>query len=196
MKSLLFVPVLLALIAAPGNDAPAPRGDHDWVVDTGHSSAMFKVMHASASNFYGAFNVIEGTISLDPAAPENGRVELSIPVDSIDSRDAKRDAHLKGPDFFNGKENPDITFASTKIAANGDGTYEVTGDLALAGETQSVTAMVRRVGESHVMGHRVGYETSFEIQRSKFGMDYGLAKKALGDEVTILISLELTKPNK
>lgn len=199
MKTLFAIPALLSLLALPvGHDAtsalPAPAGDYDWAVDPGHSSVMFKVRHANAANFYGNFETVTGTLSLDPAAPATGSVKLTIPVDSIHTRDQKRDGHLKGPDFFNGKENPDITFESTKVAAKGDGVYEITGDLELAGEVQSVTATARKTGEGEFYGPRIGYETRFTIQRSKFGMDYGIAQNVLGDDITVLISLELVKP--
>ena len=195
MKALLVVPVLLAMFAIPESEsATLPRGEHDWVVDTGHSAVMFKIKHANAANFYAGFEVVEGSVTLDPASPGTGKVKLVIPIESIHTRDAKRDEHLKGPDFFNGKENPEITFVSTKIAKADDGVYDVTGDLEMAGEKRPVTMKVQKVGEGNFRGPRIGYETSFTIQRSKFGMNYGIAQNVLGDEITILASLELIKP--
>ena len=196
MKILFALPVLFALFPAAADVSAPPAGDHDWVVDAVHSAAMFKVMHANASNFYGGFDAISGTMTLDPAAPESGKIELTIPVESIHTRDEKRDGHLKGPDFFNAKENPDLTFHSTAIKKQGNDRYEVTGELEIAGSAQTVTAVVEKVGEGEFYGPRVGYETKFVIQRSKFGMNYGLAEKALGDDVTVMISLELVKPQK
>lgn len=193
MKTLLFVPVLFAAFTLPTNPATTPRGEHDWVVDAGHSSVVFRVKHANISNFYGAFNQIDGKVTLDPKAPEKGSVSLSIPVDSVDTRDGKRDDHLKGPDFFNSKENPNITFTSTKIEAKGDALL-VTGDLELAGKKKSVTMTVTKTGEGEFYGPRVGFESNFQIQRSDFGMDYGVAKNALGNTVDLMIGLELVKP--
>lgn len=196
MKTLLLLPVLLAAFTVPhGTDAALPKGDHDWAIDKGHSSVVFRVKHAGISNFYGTFNEISGEVTLDPQAPEKGSVSLSIPVDSVDSRDAKRDEHLKGPDFFNGKENPTIAFVSTKIGKKGDA-LEVTGDLELAGKKKPVTMVVNKTGEGDFYGPRVGYEATFTIKRSDFGMDYGVAKNALGDEVTLMVGLELVKPKK
>lgn len=196
MKSLLLLPVLLA-VALPVADrgTAVPCGDHDWAVDSGHSSVMFRVEHANVSWFYGSFDVIEGTVNLDPKAPEAGKVELTIPVDSVHTRDAKRDDHLKGPDFFHGKENPRITFTSTRIGLAGDA-FSVTGDLELAGVKKPVTLTVEKTGEGEFMGKRLGYATTFTIKRSDFGMNYGLAKNALGDEVTLWIALELIQPKK
>lgn len=196
MKFLLVIPVLLAAFTVPpAGDRLASVGEHDWAVDNSHSSVVFRVKHANVSNFYGVFNEISGTVSLDPQAPEKGSVSLVIPVASVDSRDGKRDDHLKGPDFFNSKENPDITFTSTKIAKKGDA-LEVTGDLALAGKKKSVTVLVQKTGEGDFYGPRVGYETTFKIKRSEFGMNYGVAKNALGDDVDLMVGLELVKPKK
>ena len=201
MKSLLLLPVLFAAFTAPAvltestpSTLTAPVGT-EWAVDAGHSSVVFRVKHANISNYYGAFNDISGTVSLDMAAPEKGSIALKIPVASVDSRDAKRDDHLKGPDFFNSKENPDITFTSTKIAKKGDA-LEVTGDLELAGKKNSVTVLVQKTGEGDFYGPRVGFETTFKIKRSEFGMNYGVAKNQLGDEVDLMVGLELVQPKK
>jgi len=194
MKALFLLPVLLALITPLPETTAAATGDHDWIIDTSHSSVMFKIKHANVSYFYAGFEQITGSVSLDPAAPQDGAVEITIPVDSIHTRDEKRDRHLEGPDFFNGKENPDLTFKSTAIAGKGGDRYEVTGDLEIAGVVQPLTMMVAKTGENDSRGGRLGYETTFEIERSKFGMNYGLAKNMLGDVVTIVISLELVKP--
>lgn len=199
MKTLLVVPFALALLplSSLSTGAAVLRGDNDWSVDPAHSSVVFRVKHADTAWFKGSFDVIEGTVSLDPAKPEAGSVMLKIPVDSVDSNDKKRDDHLKNADFFNSKENPDITFKSTKIAKKGDA-LEVTGDLAMAGKTKSVTIPVEFVGasESKMMGKRAGYSTTFTIKRSDFGMNYGVAQKALGDEVTLMVDLELVPAKK
>jgi len=192
MKTLLVVPFALALLTLPTPPAGAEslRGEHDWNVDPGHSSVVFRVKHANAAWFKGMFDVIEGKVTLDPAKPEAGSVQLTIPVASIDSNDSKRDDHLKAPDFFNAKENPEITFTSTKIAKNG-AALAVTGKLAMAGKSKEVTIPVEKVGEGEFYGKRVGYSSTFTIKRSEFGMTYGVDKNVLGDEVTLMIDLEL-----
>lgn len=193
MKTLLLLlPFSLALIGSPVPPAGAAVGQQAWKVDAVHSSVVFKVKHASASWFKGTFDAVDGAMTLDPSKPEAGSVQLTIPVDSVDTNDEKRDAHLEGPDFFNGKENPEITFRSTKIEAQGD-TLEVTGELAMAGHTKTITMPVQKVGEGEFHGKRVGYSTTFVIKRSDFGMTYG-EEKVLGDEVTLMIDLELVQP--
>ena len=200
MKTLfLLLPAALALFTLPGREdpaMPAPPGDHDWVVDSVHSSVVFRIKHANASWFQGTFDKVEGQITLDPSKPEAGSVTITIPVDSIDTNDKKRDEHLKAPDFFNSKENPSITFKSTKIAKKSDTLFAVTGDLEMAGKKQSVTLPVEKTGEGEMMGAKLaGWMTTFTIKRSDFGVKYGLDKGALGDEVTLTIALE-TNPAK
>jgi polyisoprenoid-binding protein YceI len=199
MKTLLLLPVTFALLAlnqpAGQPAAGATFGDHDWVVDSGHSSVVFKVKHANAAFFKGTFDVITGNVSLDPTKPEAGSVSLVIPVDSVDSNDKKRDEHLKNADFFNSKENPEITFKSTKVQKKGDA-FEVTGELTMAGKSKTTTIVVEKTGEGEFYGKRVGFGTTFTVKRSDFGMTYGIDKNALGDEVTLMIDLELIQPKK
>jgi polyisoprenoid-binding protein YceI len=195
MKTLLLLPVALAAFSLPKTISTAPLpGEHDWVVDTGHSSVVFRVKHANAAWFQGTFDKVEGAVTLDPAKPEAGSVKITIPVESVDTNDEKRDGHLKAPDFFNAKENPTIEFTSTKIVKHDDTTLHVEGELSLAGKKNKVTIPVEHTGVGEMHGKRAGYLTTFTIKRSEFGMNYGVAQKALGDEVTLTIALELVQP--
>lgn len=203
MKSLLLLPATIVALAhahdvtATLPAAPSqPLGEHDWVVDGGHSSVVFRVKHANAAWFQGTFDKIEGTVTLDPAAPASGSVSLTIPIDSIDTNDAKRDGHLKAPDFFNSKENPSITFVSSEIEKKGDDLFHVTGKLAMAGKDQTVTIPVRKTGAGEFYGPREGWMAEFSIKRSEFGMTYGIAQNSLGDEIQLAIALETVKPKK
>lgn len=196
MKSLLLLPAILVAVAMPIAEPAVPiqpLGEHDWMVDAGHSSCVFRVKHANASWFMGTFDKVEGKATLDASALEKGSVELTIATESIDSNNKQRDGHLMSPDFFNGKENPEITFKSTKIKATGKD-LEVTGDLSMAGKTKSITILAEFVGEGESRGIRRGYITTFAIKRSDFGMTYGVQKNALGDDVHLMVSLELVQP--
>lgn len=193
MKILLAVPVLLAVPFFAATPAPAvvpTTAAATWTVDAAHSSVVFCIQHGGVTPFYGTFESVSGAVTLDPAAPDKGSVELLIPVSSLHTRDAKRDGHLQGPDFFNSKENPDIRFRSTAIAKAGDGTYAVKGTLDMAGKQHAVEVAVRDHGDGEMMGKIHGWSAEFTIKRSDFGMNYGIAQKALSDEVTVMIGLE------
>lgn len=190
MKTLLLLPVALtAFLASHSPTAAAlPRFDHDWSIDPVHSSVVFKIKHANVSNFYGMFEKVTGQLTLDPKDPASGKIAVEIAADSVYSHDEKRDAHLKGPDFFDVKQFPVIKFTSSKIKAAGADAFEVEGTLDLHGKSKPVTAKVQKTGEGDFRGPRVGYEATFTIKRSDFGMEYGIAKNALSDEVQVTVS--------
>ena len=191
MKMLaLTIAAAAALFAArPATDTAVPPGDNTWKIDPVHSSVVFKVKHANASWFYGTFTGISGSLTLDADKPENGKVEVKIDAASIASRDDKRDQHLRSPDFFDAKQFPDITFTSAKIKKTGDA-LQVDGELKMRGEKKPLSLKVSKTGDGEFQGKRVGYETTFVVKRSDFGMNYGIAKNVLGDEVTVMIGIE------
>jgi polyisoprenoid-binding protein YceI len=119
---------------------------------------------------------------------------LTIEIDaaSINTGNKKRDDHLKGPDFFNVKQFPKLTFKSTKVEKKGDA-YSVTGDLTIHGVTKSVTVDVKKtgMGKDPWGNERIGFTTNFTIKRS----DYGITHMAngLSDEVQLMLSAEAIK---
>jgi polyisoprenoid-binding protein YceI len=197
MKFVLGAAALLAAASlSPETPIAAPRGEHDWKIDPVHSSVVFRIQHAGASWFYGSFGRIRGTFTLDPKEPAAGTIAVEIEAASVSTHDQKRDDHLRSPDFFDAKQYPKIAFTSTKIAADGDA-LAVTGELELLGKKRPVTMRVEKTGEGEMQGQkRVGYEATFTIKRSDFGMDYGLAKKALGDEVRITAGIAAVSAGK
>src|SRR5262245_56812546 len=96
--------------AKPEAKPGAAQGAGSYEVDPVHSAVVFRVKHLDVSYFYGRFNEVKGSVDYDPAKPEASKVSLVIPVESIDTTNDKRNAHLLSPDFFNGKEFPKITF--------------------------------------------------------------------------------------
>jgi polyisoprenoid-binding protein YceI len=160
-----------------------------YEVDPVHSAVLFKVQHAGAGYTWGRFTDFSGSLRLDAAAPERSRLELTVKSASVLTDDAKRDQHLRSPDFFNVRQFPVITFRSTAVRTTGPDSAVVTGELTLKGVTKSVSAEARRVGQQ---GDLVGFEAAFSLKRSEFGMDWGVGK-GLGDEVWLIVSLEAGK---
>jgi polyisoprenoid-binding protein YceI len=168
------------------------QGADTYKVDPVHSSVIFGVKHNGVTNFYGAFKEISGTVSFDAADPSKSSVELTVPVESIDTRSEKRDQHLKSPDFFNAKQFPAITFKSNKIEGSGDN-YKISGDLTIHGVTKPITADFKRGadgkgGQGKTVG---GGETRFTIKRSDYDMKFMMGP--LDDDVSIILSLEGAK---
>lgn len=176
----------------PPAGSPAPPVS-EFAVDSVHSGAFFGVRHFGVSNFYGRFNHVEGTIHYDPGDPASSSVEIRVRADSVDTNATDRDEHLKGPDFFNAKRYPWLSFKSTKVEKGEGDILNVTGDLSIRGQTKSLTVPVRVLGEGETpQGYKAGFEARFQILRSEFGVRYGLPD-ALGDEVDILLAIEAVR---
>ena len=157
-----------------------------------HTAASFNISHIGISWTHGRFDDVSGNFSIDPGDPSKSSFALTIKAESIDTGNAKRDQHLKSPDFFNVKQFPAITFKSTAIKAAKDG-YEVTGDFTLHGVTKPVTLTLEggKKAEFPKGVQRTGYSTDLTLKRSDFGMDKFVGM--LGDDVHIAVSFEGTK---
>ncbi|PCJ54797.1 MAG: hypothetical protein COA70_03650 [Planctomycetota bacterium] len=202
MKYTLLL-ALPALIAAPllmnnastGATAPAIAPSSalkpaTFQIDTSHSWILFKVNHLGIGTAWGSFNKFEGSFMLDSEDAANNSVSLTIDPSSVDTNDKKRDDHMKGPDFFNAKEFPTVTFNSTKVSGDGD-TFKVTGTLAMLGKEKEIVVTMSKVGEGEDPwgNYRAGFEGSFIIDRTEFGMDY-LKEGGLGKQVTMTLAFE------
>ena len=142
----------IALVTAAGGLPLVQNaiGAETYVVDATHTSIIFGVSHLGYSYTYGRFNEVKGGYTLDRENPKASQFQLAINAASIDTNNQKRDAHLKGPDFFNVKEFPAISFQSTAVALEKTpkGTvYNVTGNLTIHGVTKKVTLPLLKMGE-------------------------------------------------
>lgn len=178
--------LVLGLIGAYALSASAAD---TFKVDAVHSFVLFSVQHLGIANTYGRFNDISGIVVFDRDNPSKSSVELSVPVESLDTHNSIRDKSLKSPDFFDAKQFPTMTFKSTRVEGSGD-TLKVSGDLTIHGVTKPVTVDFRKGGEGKgVFGEmRGGGETRFTIKRSDFGMNFEQGE--VGDQVDIILSLE------
>lgn len=201
--SLAAIPVLGGTaIAAASTSATAKPMAATWTVDPVHSCALFRIRHLGAGFFWGRFNDVNGTITFDAAASESFAMDISIDVDSVDSGHPDLDRHLKSPDFFDSKEFPKMTFKSTSVEQvmttkrldDPAMAWDVTGKLSMHGTTKDLTARVLYWGAKDVgRGMKAGFETSFKVKRSEFGMNYGVQQGAVGDMVTVTVAFEASK---
>ena len=190
-RSLFVVPALLAVLAL----APRAFAADTYQVDPVHSSAEFKIRHMGVSNVTGRFTDLSGTVTLDAASDAKNAVQMEVKTASIDTSNEQRDKHLKSADFFNAEKFPTMTFKSTSFKKSDGATYEVKGDFTLLGVTKPVTAKVEQIGTGKGKDGKplVGFETSFTIKRSDFGMNKMLGDSMIGDEVKITVAVECGK---
>jgi polyisoprenoid-binding protein YceI len=195
----VLVAAPLALVAASPrpttqsskSDAPATTG-RTWTVDDVHSMAMFRVQHMGAGMFWGRFDGVSGTVTTTGAGPESIAFDITIDAGSISSGNDKLNAHLKSPDFFSVKEFPTMTFRSSSATRGPDGMWSVAGDLTMHGVTKPITARVEMTGTSKGRGgDMAGFEATFTVDRSQFGMNYGVEKGAIGKDVRVIVGLEV-----
>lgn len=193
MKKTLFAAALFVATAA-GSLTPAFAAPVSYKIDPAHTAVAFIVNHIGFSNVIGRFNTVGGDISFDKDAVEKSTVTVTIDAASIDTNHAKRDEHLRSPDFFNAKEFPKLTFKSTKIEKTGDKTGKLHGDLTMLGVTKPVVLDVtfNKDGVSPASKlETTGFSARGTVKRTDFGMKYGAP--AVGDDIQLLIEIEAVK---
>jgi polyisoprenoid-binding protein YceI len=189
-----ILPLVLVFTAA----LPA-TAQHEYKIDSAHSSAQFAVTHMMISTVRGEFGKLSGTVYFDPAKPEADKVDATIEVAAVTTREEKRDGHLKSPDFFDVAKYPQMTFKSTS-AYKEDGKLMVKGDLTIHGVTKPAVLTVE--GPSAEMKdpygmQRVGASATTKINRKDFGLVWNKTLDGggmmVGDDVNITLDVEMTR---
>ncbi|HWQ56493.1 MAG TPA: YceI family protein [Bryobacteraceae bacterium] len=188
----LLVPAVLCLAGS----APA----QEWQIDGAHSAAQFSVRHLMVTTVRGQFGKISGSAVYDPANVAKSSIVAEVQVDSIDTREPKRDAHLKSADFFDAAKYPTVRFQSKSVEPGGAGRFKLIGDLTIRGVTRQVAFDVEGLAtpiKDGRGGERTGATASTKISRKDFGMTWNRALEAGGvtvsDEVALMIDLELVR---
>ena len=204
-----LVPALVFALAVPafakGGDAPkaadVKAAPAVWEIDSAHTAATFSVRHMMVSKVRGEFGKVSGSVTVPGADFTKATVEATIDASSINTRDEKRDGHLKSPDFFDVAKFPTLTFKSKKIErAAAAGRHKMTGDLTIHGVTKEVAFDVE--GPSPETKNPwgvgvVGASATATVNRKDFGLNWNKALEAggvlVGDEITITLDVELNR---
>ncbi|MEO5908486.1 MAG: YceI family protein [Ginsengibacter sp.] len=170
-----------------------------WAIDAPHSEITFKVKHLMITTVSGHFNKFN--LEVETENDDFGtakKVEFTADIDSIDTKNEQRNAHLRSADFFNIEQNPKLKFSGKKYVVEGDG-GKLYGDLTIAGMTKSISLDVEFGGlvKDPWGGERAGFNVKGKLSRKEFGMTYNAALEAggvvVGDEVKINAEIELVK---
>ena len=169
-----------------------------WKIDPTHSHAQFSVRHMMVANVRGEFTKFSATVTLDETDLTRSQVEAVLQTASIDTRDEKRDAHLRSADFFDAEKNPTITFRSTSVKKISDEEATVAGELTIRGVTRPVTLQVEgptAAAKTPWGGIKRGVSATTKISRKEFGLEWNAVLETggvlVGDEVKISLELEL-----
>ncbi len=166
----------------------------EWELDASHTTTSFAVRHMMVSTTKGAFDKVTGTANIDDKDFAKSQFSVIIDVNSINTRNAQRDGHLRSAEFFDVAKFPNLTFKSTKIVATGGGKFDVTGDLTLHGVTKPVTLSVDSVtpATKTPFGTTVrGLQATGKINRKEFGLTWNKALEAGGVAVSEDVKLEI-----
>jgi len=164
-----------------------------YEIDTAHSMVLFRAKHNGIAYNYGRFNEFTGKITVDETDISKSMVEFEVKTASVDTANEKRDQHLRSPDFFSAKQFPVITFKSTKVnmKEGKEDMLEVIGDLELLGVKKSITVDVAITGKGKGRQGEslIGFESTFTINRSEFGMTYGVGGP-VSDDIRLIVAIE------
>lgn len=178
-----------------------PAAAQTWNIDSTHSQTSFAVTHLMVATVRGAFGKTSGTVDYDGKDLNSLKVNATVDIASIDTREPKRDEHLKGADFFDVAKFPTATFVSKRAEATGQGKFKLVGDLTLHGVTKEITLDVTGP-TAPVKGSRgearIGATATTTINRKDFGVTWNRALDGGGvvvsDEVQLTIDLSLMQP--
>lgn len=148
------------------------------------------------SNVRGSFGNVTGTIEYDPDRPADSSIDAVIDAKTISTQDAKRDEHLKSPDFLHVEQHPTMTFKSTKVVQPSKGEWKVTGNLTIHGMTKEVVLDVEgptAEGKDPFGNTRIGASATTKIKRGDFDLKWNAALEAggvmIGEEVKIALEI-------
>ncbi len=170
-----------------------------WKIDPAHSHVEFAVRHLMISTVRGRFTDVKGTVVAADGNPATAQVDVAIDVNTIDTREAQRDAHLKSADFFEAEKYPALTFKSARVTDVKGDRFKLVGDLTMHGVSREVTLDVTSEGRGKDPwgGERAGYSAVTKVNRSDFGLTWNQVLEtggiAVGDEIKISLDLELVK---
>jgi polyisoprenoid-binding protein YceI len=169
-----------------------------WAVDPSHSEVGFTARHLMVTKVRGRFTDYEATVTIAPNVLDS-TVEATVQLESVETKDEKRDAHLRSADFFHTDQHPTMTFRSTGIRENGRDFY-LDGDLSIRGVTKPVTFDLEFNGVVTTPwgGQSAGFSAETEINRKDWGLEWNVALESGGvlvsEKVKIALEIEASAP--
>ena len=169
-----------------------------WAIDPVHSKVGFAVKHMGVATVRGEFREFEGTMEIGEDL-ESSRAFGTVNADSVDTRQAQRDEHLRSNDFFSSEEHPELRFESKRIEQVDDETLRVVGELTMNGTTREVEleAELVGIGTGASAEQRLGLEVTGQVSRREFGMKFdaalGTGNAVVADKVKLELDLAAVK---
>ena len=186
--------VCLGTVPARAESTVPPAADGSYTLDRSHATVTFRISHLGYSQYTGRFNAVDAALTLNAADPSKSQLTAKLTPSSIDVNNPELQDILRGAQYFNVTQFPEITFASTKIIRTARNVGLVTGDLTMLGVTKPMTMTVTfndAKMDPYASVYAVGFSATATIKRSDWGMKTLIPQ--VGDEVILLIEAEFHK---
>ena len=170
-----------------------------WQIDPAHSSINFTARHMMIAKVHGRFQKFTGTVSFDENSPANTTVDITIDAASLDTKEDKRDAHLRSGDFLEVEVYPTLTFKSSRVELVDNDNAKLIGDLTIKNVTKEVVLDVEYFGQAQSPWGttNAGFTATTTINRKEWDLNWNVALETggflVGDKIQINIDLELVK---
>jgi len=194
----IFSRIAVTVGLAAALSLPAAAATSTWQIDPAHSAAQFAVRHLGISTVRGAFTSVKGAVQFDDKDVTKSSVDVTVDVNSVDTRQPDRDKDLRSDHFFDAEHFPAITFRSKRVEQVSPSKLKITGDLTIHGITKEVvldvdgpTAPVKDPWGNQ----RMAINATTKINRQDFGVKWNATMDnggvVVGDEVSIIIDAEM-----
>jgi len=170
-----------------------------WKIDPAHSEIEFKVKHLMITNVTGHFAEYDATLESGAEDFSDAKISFEANVNSVSTKNAQRDEHLKGEDFFDAANHPKLSFTSTGVTKKDEENFVLNGDLTIRGVTKPVQLNVDYNGITvDPWGQtKAGFELTGKINRKDFGLSWSATTEAGGlvvsDEVRLILGVQMVK---
>ncbi len=165
-----------------------------YTLDPAHTTVAFMIDHIGFAKTLGWFTDVSGSFSFDEQTNTVSDMTIDVATASVNTANDARDKHVKSKDFLSVKKHPQMTFTAQSATIDDTGAGEITGELSLLGTTQPLVLSVQlNKADKYPFGHKrftLGVSASAELDRSEYGMTYGVANALVGDAVQLIIETE------
>ncbi len=174
-------------------------GKTKWVVDPAHSSVNFAIRHMMVSRVRGTFHTYSAVIEGDPAHLTTANIAFTVDLDSVDTRNKDRDAHLRSSDFFEIEKFPQMKFLANNIVQTAENQYNMIGEFSLHGitRTETFTVTFEGIAKDPSGVEKAGFHAAGTILRSDYGLTFNTPLETggvlIGDDVQISLDIQASK---
>jgi polyisoprenoid-binding protein YceI len=189
----------LVTTSAARSDQTVKLEPSTWTLDPAHANVEFAVKHLMITTVRGRFGKVDGTVKVDPARPDQLDVSVEIDPTSVDTREERRDAHLRSPDFFDAERYPRIIFKGGRVEGDLLGRFKLYGELTIRGITRPVVLDVSNDGQvKDPWGNdKLGITATAKVNRLEWNLKWNMPLETggflVGDEVRITIEAEFAR---